>query len=1104
MWAGNFRSLLQTALCEILMEPLHWDKINEELPLLLKSSGAVQVKIIPIATNAEHTLQSAMRHAVQKGEESTKYWPQSHKYWPSPEDLVTTTIEIDYQEGKNITQPQGIPYGRPELSKIAIVGMSGRFPDAESPEAFWSLLYQGIDAAKEVPSKRWNVKTHVDATGATRNTGSTPWGCWLNNPGLFDAQFFSISPKEAPQVDPAQRIALMTAYEAIEEAGIVPGTTPSTMTDRIGVFYGVTGNDYMETNTSQDIGTHFITGGNRAFIPGRINFYFEFCGPSCSVDTACSSSLAAIYMACNALWRGDIDTAVAGGTNMITNPDGHTGLDRGFFLSRTGNCKPFDDNADGYCRAEAVGTVILKRLEDALADKDPIQAVILAAKMNHSGDSNSITRPDVGAQRAIFENILNSTGVDPYDVSYVEMHGTGTQVGDAVEMQSVLDTFAPEGTYRGRRNKDKALYLGTAKANIGHGEGASGVTSLAKVLLMMRQGTIPPHCGIKPGSRINHRYPTNLDERNVHIALESTPWCRAEGKSRRVLINNFSAAGGNTTLLLEDAPVQLFNHSGEKDPRSSHIVAVSAKSATSLKGNLKSLQQYIERTQDLSLPQLSYTTTARRIHHQHRVIVSGSDITQVKTRLGEAFARGDSTRAKPTPGIVFAFTGQGSQYLGMGKQFFEAFSQFRSNIHRFDQLAQSQGFPTFQQIFVAGAGDIGEFTPLAIQLATTCMQMALARLLASWGITATAVVGHSLGEYAALNVAGVISDSETIYLVGKRAELLQERCKRGTHSMLAVHASFMAVESLFSSAGKKYEISCINGPEDTVLGGSNEQISSLQTTLTAHQLKTKIIQVPYAFHTSQVDPILETFEAIAHGVTFNKPSIPVICPLSAGIITEAGIFGPNYLRRHCRETVNMCGALQHAKEMQVMTDKTIVIEIGPHPVVTRMVKATLGPQITTFNTLQQDKDTWSLLTQMLSAFYSANANIKWQEYHRDFISSQKVLRLPAYSWNLKEYWIKYRNDWCLTKGDPTVIVDRKTTDVVQPSLETTTVHRLVEETVEGQKATIIVESDFSRTDLNSIAKGHKVNQIPLTTPVSIISVFAANFSLHVCKQRVLN
>lgn len=457
VWAGNFRSLLRAAVNDILIKPLRWDKLSQRLSSIAGSAQGVPVIMHRIAVAADGGVHAVVK---QRGCDA-----------PLVQDQIRTLPEAGFSDSSALelhatakASSSSSPTGRPDQSKIAIIGASGRFPDAEDLTLFWDLLYQGRDVHKVVPPLHWDAKTHVDPTGKSKNTSATPFGCWLDHPELFDAKFFNISPREAPQIDPAQRLALLTAYEAIEEAGIVAGATPSTQKDRVGVFYGVTSNDWMETNSAQNIDTYFIPGGNRAFIPGRINYFFNFSGPSYSVDTACSSSLAAIHIACNALWRGEIDTAIAGGTNVLTNPDFTAGLDKGHFLSRTGNCRTFDDGADGYCRGEGVATVILKRLEDAIADKDPIQAVILGGYTNHSAEAESITRPLVAAQKEIFRKVLSSAGVDPYDIGYVEMHGTGTQAGDAAEMRSVLETFAPDNA-RQKRNGEQALYVGSAKVS---------------------------------------------------------------------------------------------------------------------------------------------------------------------------------------------------------------------------------------------------------------------------------------------------------------------------------------------------------------------------------------------------------------------------------------------------------------------------------------------------------------------------------------------------------------------------------------------------------------------------------------------------------------
>jgi 3-oxoacyl-(acyl-carrier-protein) synthase len=448
IWAANFRSLLYAAVCDILINPLRLDKLSQRLGSIAGSAQGLPVVMHAIAVPADGAVHAAVKQRGGNSLDQCRSLPQSDAFDSPALKPQATNSQA----------------GRSDKSKIAVIGASGRYPDAEDLTSFWDLLYEGRDVHKEVPPLHWGVDTHVDPTGKGKNTSATPFGCWLDHPELFDAKFFNISPREAPQIDPAQRLGLMTAYEAIESAGIVPGATPSTQKDRVGVFYGVTSNDWMETNSAQSIDTYFIPGGNRAFIPGRINYFFKFSGPSYSVDTACSSSLAATHTACNALWRGEIDTAIAGGTNVLTNPDMTAGLDKGHFLSRTGNCKTFDDGADGYCRGEGVATVILKRLEDAIADKDPIQAVISGGYTNHSAESESITRPLVAAQKDIFRKVMSSAGVDPYDIGYVEMHGTGTQAGDAAEMRSVLESLAPDDD-RKKRNGEQTLYVGSAKVS---------------------------------------------------------------------------------------------------------------------------------------------------------------------------------------------------------------------------------------------------------------------------------------------------------------------------------------------------------------------------------------------------------------------------------------------------------------------------------------------------------------------------------------------------------------------------------------------------------------------------------------------------------------
>lgn len=335
--------------------------------------------------------------------------------------------------------------------------MAGRFPEAANHDELWDILTKGLDVHKTIPKDRFNPETHYDPTGKGKNKSHTPYGCFIKEPGLFDPQFFSMSPREAAQTDPMGRLALVTAYEALEMSGFVPNRTPSTKLNRIGTFYGQTSDGWREINAAENIDTYFITGGVRAFAPGRINYFFKFSGPSYSIDTACSSSLAAIQLACISLWAGECDTACAGGVNVLTNPDIFAGLSKGQFLSKTGSCKTFDNAADGYCRGDGCGTLILKRYQDAIKDNDNILGCILGAGTNHSADAISITHPHAGAQEFLYKKVLAEAGVDAREVSYIEMHGTGTQAGDNIEMTSVTNVFAPRNR---PRKHNQPLYLG--------------------------------------------------------------------------------------------------------------------------------------------------------------------------------------------------------------------------------------------------------------------------------------------------------------------------------------------------------------------------------------------------------------------------------------------------------------------------------------------------------------------------------------------------------------------------------------------------------------------------------------------------------------------
>ncbi|KAL9617637.1 MAG: hypothetical protein Q9160_007603, partial [Pyrenula sp. 1 TL-2023] len=1027
--------LVQACLAEILLTPIHWDQVTKACSY--STTGSL-VKVHAIGpTNLANSMVTALKAA------KAQVVLEDHNTW----------------QIKDSTIPKS-----KANSDIAIVGMSGRFPNAADHELFWEMLEKGLDVHRPVPPDRYPVDSHTDPTSKKRNTSHTPFGNFIENPGLFDARFFNMSPREAAQTDPMQRLMLVTAYEAMEMAGIVPGRTPSTKRDRIGTFYGQTSDDWREINAAQDIDTYFISGGVRAFGPGRINYFFKFSGPSFAVDTACSSSMAALQIACTSLRAGECDTAFTGGANVLTNPDIFSGLSRGHFLSRTGQCKTFDNDADGYCRGDGVATVILKRMEDAVADRDPILAVIRGTGTNHSADAVSITHPCAKDQAFLFSKVLAEADTDAHDVNYVEMHGTGTQAGDGIEMESVTSVFAPR--HRQRR-PDQPLYLGAVKANIGHGEAASGVCALIKVLLMLQKSAIPPHCGIK--SVMNKTFPTDLGQRNINIAFKTTPFVRPANGKRTVFLNNFSAAGGNTAVLLEDAPIRSLV---ANDSRSHHVVSVSAKSLAAFKKTIARLRWYVDVYPSSDLASLAYTTTARRAHYNYRIAFTVSDLRQLSASLGSVPDTAYVPVPIQPPQIAFAFTGQGSQYSAMGKLLYQTSSQFRSDLEEYCHIAMRLGFPSFIPL-VNGSVELQDLPPTAVQLGMTCIQMALTRLWESWGVCPSIVVGHSLGEYAALNAAGVLSVSDTIFLVGSRAALLEEKCTQDTHAMLAVKSPAAALNEIVTSSQGKIEVACINGASETVLSGTLADIDAVCSQLSSGGLRCTKLKLPYAFHSNQVDPILSSFKDLAAGVTFHTPRIPVISPLISDVIDTKGTFNGEYLSSHCRKPVNFLGGLTAGMGRDYISDKSIWIEVGAHPICSGMIRSTLSAPA--LPTLRRDEDPWKIISSTICGLYTAGIPIDFTAYHQD-VDTLAVLNLPSYGFDDKNYWLQYTNDWTLYKG---VYDNMPNTTLSAPARAqtklSTSVHKILSEKVDGQVATVTAETDFADPQLHKVATGHLVN-----------------------------
>ncbi|KAI0802195.1 polyketide synthase [Xylaria sp. FL0064] len=899
----------------------------------------------------------------------------------------------------------------PQNSKLAIIGMACRMPGgANSPQQFSELLMDGKDTHTIVPPDRFDVEAHFDPTGKTENAIGTRFGNFIDNPGFFDAAFFNMSPRETEQTDPMQRLALVTAYEALEMAGFVPGRTPSSHVSRVGTYYGQASDDYREVNAGQRIGTYGTLGTVRAFGNGRINYFFNFQGPSLNVDTACSSGLAAVHEACAALWAGGADMVVAGGLNVITNPDIYCMLTKGHFLSKTGQCKVWDVEADSYCRGDGVGSVVIKRLEDALADNDNILATILSGNTNHSAESASITQPHVGAQIANYRRVMDKAGTSPFDV------------GDAVESKSVLSFFAPTGR---RLRPEQRLYLGGVKSNVGYGEAAAGIASLIKVLLMYRYSIIPRHVGIKTG--MNPVVARNLTDRNAGVVFENRPWLPVSpGAKRYSVVNSFGAHGGNTTLLLEDAPSPRSRSNGSPSLRTatSQVICVSAKSKASLRGNVDVLIRYLDAHPETKLTDLAYTTCARRIHHHIRIAFSVTSTTQLwkslKAATDDLDAHAKHVSLTKQKVIVFAFSGQGSLSQGAAARLFEQAPDFRNQVLQFHRVVRKLGFPS---VLAAISGETiisleSDKTSTAeeeaesiivTQLALVVLQIALTQYWRLLGITPGVVIGHSIGEYAALVTAG-------------RAELMIATCQVGTHAMLSARgasAARIAQICRASDSNYPYEVSCLNGLEDTVLSGKRADMGSLQEMLrrTDVSLRAALLDTLFAFHSAQMEPLLNDFEQAARRVAFKDSSVPIISPLLRQCVSRGGMINETYLRRATREPVDFVTALDAAVRDGVVDTNSAWIDIGPHPVCTSFIRGhLLVASSQTLVSMRRDDDTLATLTKSLAALHCQGYDDKWNEYFAPHETPYRLLELDSYQWNNKNYWIPYEGTWTLDKA----------------------------------------------------------------------------------------
>ncbi|KAF7960692.1 hypothetical protein EAE96_000366 [Botrytis aclada] len=1045
--AASLRELLHAIVDDIAHKPMWIDETVESLASIVSPDRNSEIKLMTLGPSG-HT------GMVQKI--LAPFFSAVH-----------ISAHTGSHEGSDTSNSRG------RSSDIAVIGMSGRFPLAEDVKEFWEVLQAGQALYEMIPPSRFSISDFHDPTGETKNSLLTTHGVFLSHPGLFDNKLFNISPKEALQMDPMQRLLLCT-YEALEKAGYARNSSTSTHPSKIGTYFGQTVDDWKDINAQMGINTHYLSSVDRAFHPGRVAHYFKWGGGFYSVDTACSSSLTCAHLACEALNNRELDMAIVGGGSLLEAPEMFCGLGKGGFLSATGGCKTFHDDADGYCRGEALGVVVLKRLEDAVRENDNVLAVIKGTERNSNAGAASITYPGKEAQEKLFGRLLRKASVDPHDVGFVEMHGTGTQAGDYVETNSVRNVFAQN------RARDNPLHIGAVKAIIGHSEAAAGITSLIKSVMILRKGSIPtqPEWPFK----LNHKLP-DLEVSNIIIADGKgrlVPRPNGDGK-RRIVVNPFDAAGGNTSLLIEDAPRRV---SKSPDPRSYHVITVSARTLASHAANKKRLIEYLKMNPDTVIADLAYTTTARREHELYRVAIVCEYISELTRQLESSTE--PELPPKSGSSLIFVFTGQSAQYTGMGRILYETSPRFKHTLDTYQSLCDSEGLAFFIDI-IRGTQDVKNATAARTQLAIVALEIALAHYWESIGLKPRLVIGHSLGEYAALCIAGVLSISDTLSLVNKRATLMEKQCGHETSLMLAIALPKDEVLEVLKTR-LFCEISSLNGPSSTVVSGPTEEIQLLQTELKEKKIQSSLLPTKFGFHSQAMDPILDDFEMASKRAHFMTPKIPVASTLTGDVITSEGVFNANYLRRQIREPVTFMKAVRACESEGLISNSDVILEIGPHPVCIGLITQSLSDaRPTGLPSLHRSKDNWKTVSEAISAAHVAKLPVLWHEFHADYLNSVRLLDLPTYAFDLKDYWVPYRAQL------PAVLQTQ-----AKPTLSTTCLQKVESLDINNADVSAIFTSQVSEPNLYKAIRGHIVDDVAIC-PASVfcdMAYTAAKFLLE--------
>nr|BAZ95871.1 polyketide synthase [Fusarium sp. NBRC100844] len=857
---------------------------------------------------------------------------------------------------------------------IAVVGAGCRLPGANSLDQLWDLISDGKSRLENLRTDRANLKESYRA-GQDKDWASKRsfFGNYIDDVEAFDHSFFGMSPREAKYMDPQQRLLLEAAFDAMDSAGYMRHHVKE-RNDPVGCFVGASYTEYLENTSAYSPSAFTATGTIRAFLSGKISYHFGWSGPSEVLDTACSASIVAVHRACQAINAGECSMALAGGVNLITGVNNYFDLGKASFLSATGQCKPFDDSADGYCRADGVGLVCLKPLSKAVADGDHIMGVIPATATNQGGnDAAGITVPDGTAQRALYRRVLEKSRIDKDRVAYVEAHGTGTQVGDPIEIKSIREVF-------GGSTRTSPLYLGSLKGNIGHSETAAGVASLIKVLSMFRHQGIPPLQGFK---RLNHKIPP-LEADKMVIPTSLVPW---DSRLPRVAgINSYGASGSNSALLCSEWRYEM------KQPTkvAAFPILLSAHSPESLRRYADDLASFVLKSSpsDLSLGDLAFTLSQRRKHHRVRWSTTATDLPDLVGQLMKQDSS-DFVQIPKTPKkVVLAFSGQSRTSIGLDPAVPRSYPVFAKYITQCNDILKSFGCPDILPA-LSETNPISD--PVVLQCGTVAVQYSCAKAWIDGGLKVDAVVGHSLGELTALAVSGALSPSDALKVVYTRAELIKAKwgVERGT--MLAIHAPSDVVQSIMevvntlaSSEDDALEIACFNSLSSHIVVGKQASVALAEKVLQQDPkyqgVRYQRLNVSHGFHSRFTEPLLLDLVELEKTLTFKKPTIALETSTKTPLDFEAK--GDRYIANHAREPVYFVDAV-HRLEQRL--GACVFLESGwGSPIVPMAKKAVVDQKLHTFQPVTStavaaanlwkegiDIAGWSLLTPRESGLKAA-------------------------------------------------------------------------------------------------------------------------------------